>query len=547
MVRSFTEMISRRRRPTVVPPPIPGGVERMATALRASERGLAATIDSVSDAVLTLDPNGRVLRMNAAAERITGWTIDCAHGRPLPDLIALHEQRDGSPGPALDGDALRLGLIVGAEDRISLARRDGARIPIVVNCTPTRGGAVLVLRDTTAAGRRHARQEVTERLAALDTLAAGIAHEINNPLATVDAHAAFLARHLEDMRARCPDEPLDELLAATAEIRDGAHRVAKVVSTLEALQRAPAADRVAVDVRDLLGAALDVAGNALRHRARVVCELPTEPLHVLAPPAALEQAFLNLLLNAADALPDGAASAHEVHVRCTLDPVGQVLVEIRDSGRGIAPEHLPRIFDAFFTTHVGRSSGLGLALVQGTVHAAGGHIDVSSTPGEGARFRVHLPRTHVEAPAEAPPATHADRRARRILAVDDERPVLRALSRLLRDGRQVDTVTSTAEALERLTDPSAEPYDLVLCDVMMPDLTGMDLHEALTERAPEYLERLVFMTGGAFTPRARAFLATVEAPCISKPFDLDELLAIVGEAAQPVQNSSASSAASSRA
>ncbi len=502
----------------------------MAAALHASETGLAATLDNVRDAVITLDAQGRVARMNGAAESISGWTMEEALLRPLSAVVVLYDQPSGSLWPALDADAIQLGLMVGASDRVCLERRDGERVPVALTCTPTADGSVVVMRDATEERRRDARLEVTERLAALGSLAEGMAHEINNPLAAVDANAGYLTTGLVALKARHPAAAVDDLLAAASDIRTGAARIAKAVATLQALQLSPAAEHVAVDVSTLLDAALDVASNALRHRAQVVRDYQDDLPRVLAVPHMLEQAFLNLLLNAAEAIPEGAASEHQVHVSCYTDVAGQICVEVRDTGAGIDPAVRRRVFDAFFTTRPGAASGLGHALVQGTVNALGGHVDLESPPGEGATFRVCLPRAPAGASSQAPQAAPAAtvEPAQRILVVDDERVVLRSLDRLLRDGRQVHGFDCAASALDQLTDPNCEPYDLVLCDLMMPDMTGMDLHAEVSRRAPDYLDRLVFMTGGAFTPRARAFLAQVDNRCIQKPFDLDELMSVVG-------------------
>ena len=527
----LTGFLQRRRRGRLPPLETFPGAAHAAQTLRATEAGFAATIDAVRDAVVTIDADGCVTRMNPEAERLSEWTLDAALGRPVATVLPLFDQADGAPGPAIDADARQLGLLVDATDRVSLGQRGGGRVPVAVTCSPTGAGAVVVVRDVTAERRADARLDVGERLVALDALAEGLAHEINNPLAAVDANAAYLTSRLASLAERYPDEPLDPLLAAAAEIRCEAARVAKAVATLQALQQPDVSDAVALDVREVLDAALDVAGNALRHRARVVRDFAPAPLRVVAPRRALEQACLALLLNAAEAIPEGAAGDHQVRVRCCTDAVGQVEIIVRDSGCGIDPLHLPRIFDPFFSGRPpGESSGLGLALARGTVTALGGHLSAESELGAGATFRLCLPRAPAGASSKRPapirPPTTA--RARRVLAIDDERPVLRALRRLLGDDRDVECVSSGAAALERLTDPETPPYDVVVCDVMMPEMSGIQLHAAVAERAPDYLDRLVFMTGGAFTQGARNFLAEVDNRCISKPFDLQELESVFG-------------------
>jgi len=202
------------------------------------------------------------------------------------------------------------------------------------------------------------------------------------------------------------------------------------------------------------------------------------------------------------------------------------VLAVRDTGTGIAPEDLPRIFDPFFTTRPGGTgSGLGLAVSHGIVTALGGTIEVESVPGCGSTFRVTLPVAAAAPAPEAVPAPAPPRRAR-VLVIDDEPLVARSLARLLGKAHEVTTLSAAAEVLRRARD--GETWDVVLCDLMMPGMSGMDLEAELATARPDLLPRILYLTGGAFTERSRAFLAAGR-PHLGKPVDAAELRAAVDQ------------------
>jgi CheY-like chemotaxis protein len=237
--------------------------------------------------------------------------------------------------------------------------------------------------------------------------------------------------------------------------------------------------------------------------------------------------FVNLLVNAAHAIPEGAVEKHEIRVSVRKHGPGGVSVEIQDNGCGISPGDMKRIFDPFFTTKkVGSAIGLGLSICYSIVHASGGEITVDSTPGQGSTFRVILRAASGDATGEVG-ARNLEAAARRgkVLVIDDEPMVVATLRRVLSKQHDVTTTLSAKEALTRLQE--GQRFDAVLCDLMMPDMTGMALHAELAAQMPEQAERMIFITGGAFTPRGREFLENVANPRIEKPFDTRDLLALV--------------------
>jgi PAS domain S-box-containing protein len=376
-----------------------------------------------------------------------------------------------------------------------------------------------------------------DRMAALGTLSAGVAHEINNPLTYLLVNLEHVLRRLR--AASASDDPIAELagggggsLAGLAQSLhhavEGANRVRQIVRDLLTFSQGNVETRGIVDVRGIVESATQMAWHEIRHRARLTRSLAEVP-PVEANEARLGQVFLNLLVNAAQAIPEGQADRHDIRVATRTDEQGNAVVEIRDTGTGIAPENLPRVFDPFFTTKGDDGTGLGLAISHGTIKSLGGDITVASEPGHGTTFRVVLRAAKrwrsgtTTGPHEVRPLIR-----RRVLIIDDERLVGEAIARALAEDNDVEVATDAQQALSRLA--AHERFDVILCDLMMPVMTGMDLYADVMKREPRLAGRFVFMTGGAFTARARAFLESIVNPCLEKPLDMNRLRSIVAGA-----------------
>jgi signal transduction histidine kinase len=374
---------------------------------------------------------------------------------------------------------------------------------------------------------------VADRRLSLGRLAAGAAHEINNPLSYVLSNIAWVADTLDDLGGALRAEgalervreraDLAEMRDALAHAHDGAGRIAHIVRGLKAFSHSDTDERAPVRLDEAMDVAIDMASHELKHRARVARDYAPAP-RVEGGSVRLTQVFLNLLVNAAQAIPDGAVERNFVRVKLGTDADGCAFAEVSDTGSGIAPEVMDRLFDPFFTTKpVGKGTGLGLSISQGIVASLGGRITVASEVGRGSTFRVTLPPL-VGVPAATPaplaPAPPPPRRAR-VLVVDDEPLVGAAVRRDLAPEHDVDVVTSGAEALARVR--GGERFDLVLCDVVMPQMTGPQLAAELERAAPDQAERLLFMTGGAFTDGTERFVEQHAARVLEKPVDRETL------------------------
>lgn len=312
-----------------------------------------------------------------------------------------------------------------------------------------------------------------------------------------------------------------------ADAREAAQRVRLIVRDLKIFSRSPSEDAAGpVDVKSVMESALGMAWNEIRHRARLVKDYGVVPA-AEANEGRLGQVFLNLLVNAAQALPEGRADRNVIRVITRLEGE-RVIIEVSDTGAGIPPEIIGRIFDAFFTTKaVGVGTGLGLAICHRIVTDMEGELTVKSEVGKGTTFRVALPLARSEERRPAGPIAKpvvAGPRGR-ILIVDDEETLLKVVTRILSREHEVVSTVAAREALAFCA--RGDKFDLILCDLMMPDMTGMDLHRELSIVAPEMANRMIFLTGGAFTQQARGFLTDPPKEHIEKPFEAANLRAIV--------------------
>jgi signal transduction histidine kinase len=409
-------------------------------------------------------------------------------------------------------------LVLSADDSAQAAAIDASRyIPKPVDFDRLLAGIRDTIRESQS--KRHA---LAERMVSLGALAAGVAHEVNNPLAYVLGNVDYM---MERATLMFNPSALDEARGLLGEIHHGVERIRAVMKQISAFSTLDEQPPTRTDLHEVLEGALRMVHNQIRHRARLVREYGSVP-PILAVPGRLGQVFTNLLMNASQAIGEGKPEDNQVRIR-TYSRGGQAVIEVSDTGTGISPDVLGRIFEPFFTTREpGTGTGLGLSICYGIVRMHGGQITVTSQVGKGSTFKVELPGA-IHMPAESgvlrvskPP----NLRRARILIVDDELPVARALARLLVQDHEVDLAITGEQALERMFQST---YDLVLCDLMMPTMSGMDVYDTLRRSTPGYEDRLVFMTGGAFTESAQDFMSRVPNLFLTKPISrarLEELI-----------------------
>ncbi len=480
--------------------------------LRRSEERWRSLLANLPDFVITYDRRGYLQTINRTIPDLTVADAEGRHfGEFMPPDAAAHFahafERVLETGETVTFEhrgTAAAGTVEWYESVLCPSRREG-----VVD------GVIVIARNIEARKRLEEELARSQRLAAIGMLAAGIAHEINNPL-------TYILGSLDFALARPHD---DEAGAALAEARSGAERVRSIVRDLKLLAREQDATEGPSDLRKVVDAALGIVDSELRHRARVVrSDVGMPP--VCGNEGRLVQVVINLLVNAMQAIADSDPARHVVRVttRPTADGRSAELL-VEDDGEGIAAEHLPRIFDPFFTTKpAGTGTGLGLPICHSIVSAAGGTIDIESERARGSRVRVVLPFAR----ASARPAARGEEPSlpprRRVLVVDDEPAVARALGRMIGDVHDVRIANDGDEALALI---GREHFDVVLCDVMMPRVSGIDVYERVRASHPQLAGRFVLVTGGVFAPDIRARLEGHGVPCLFKPCDRAILLEVV--------------------
>jgi PAS domain S-box-containing protein len=481
-------------------------------------------LDALPVPIFFKDAQGAYLGVNSAFERYLGVPRERLLGRTVtdiapPDLARLYREADEA--------LLRNGGTQVYETRVQWP--DGTRHDVIFHKAVLPGptgetaglvGAMLDVSEQRAAERSRAEAVETaraaQRLAAIGTLAAGVAHELNNPLTYVLANAEVAADALRRLRgAPVEAEGWEEASQALADALEGAERMRMILRDLRTLARPDDLLPGATDVRAVLEHAASLASAEVRPRARLVWDVAEVP-PVRGTEGRLTQVFLNLLVNAAHAIPEGDPEGHVIRLTARRREGGAVGVDVADSGAGIAAEHLSRVFDPFFTTKpMGLGTGLGLWVCRNIVTALGGSLEVESAAGRGTTFHVVLPA------AEGEPARH--RRAEgdaggpprpRVLVVDDEPLVATTVRRQLAAEFAVDAASGAADALSRV---EAARYDAVICDVMLDGKNGLDLVEEIRRAHPALAGRFLLVTGGA-SPAVAERLARSGVRWLAKPF-----------------------------
>lgn len=405
---------------------------------------------------------------------------------------------------------------------LTLRRADGTAFPasLTSRLMEYERGPAVVTSFTDLTEKKRAEAEIarqrealhqSEKISALGTLLAGIAHELNNPLSVVVGQAALLNELVTD----------DAIKSRAEKIHSAADRCARIVRTFLSMARSRPMERGPVDVNGLIDAALDLVGYGLRTADITVARDLAEDL----PPVwgegdQLHQVLTNLLINAQHALQE-ITPPRELRLSTRLED-GCARIEVADNGPGIDPELAKRVFEPFVTTKpAGIGTGIGLSVCHGIASAHGGSIELISTPGQGACFVIRLPLQRDQRPLAAPSAD-AGGRGGRVLVVDDEPEVAELYVEILRrEGIDVTPVSSGREALERLR---RERFDLVVSDLRMPDVDGPELYRALAKRAGGDASRMIFITGDALSGQVEQFLEETGAEVLEKPVSPKELV-----------------------
>ncbi len=522
--------------------PLVAAVARLLTSGLAARRRLEAQAREVADAVAAVTdgafeyeiPTG-VIRYSARFLEMLGLE---APGPSVGEWAAMTHPEDAvRQNAALEAHYFGRAPLYQAEYRCRHARTgSGVWLAVPGRIVERRadGTPVKLLGshiDISARKELEAQLARTDRLSSLGTMAAGMAHEINNPLAFMRANLEFVRHQLVTPLA---PEAVAEVDLALEETLEGATRIGRIVQGLRLFSTTSREERKPVEVAEVVRAALRLSGAMLSGRAPVVTEVP-DGLVVLGDEHELVQVLVNLLINAAQALPPSSRVPQEVRVTARVE-AGLVHLEVLDTGRGVPSEHLRRVFDPFFTTKpLGEGTGLGLAICHSLITAHGGDISLANRPEGGCCVTVRLPAatwrsldTPIPTAAVTAPALRA-----RVLVIDDEPLMRSALQRGLGADHDVVLAAGGHEALGMMQRDAR--WHVVLCDVMMGSMSGLELLERVREQVPHLAERVVFLTGGAYDPELRRRLEALPHERLEKPVSLLALRDVIRRRVESTQ------------
>ncbi len=482
---------------------------RLVELLSSAKREWEQTVDAISQAICIVDAHGTVRRANRVFAELIQTAVTAIPGRPWLGLL-----------PPAWSDPVARAIAEAAPTSVEI--RAGERILLFTSIPLAEpGSAVLVFEDQTDRRRLQEQLIQSEKMSAIGQLIAGVAHDLNNPLASVVGFSDFLAEAAEIPPSL--QEPLQV-------IRQEAERAATIVKNLLSFARSQEGERARQPVTPLLESTLGLLRNQLMaHNVEATLEVEPGLPELWVNANQIKQVFVNLINNAAQAIASDAPSGR-IWIAAKRVPDG-LAVSVTDSGPGISDELAARVFEPFFTTKPeGQGTGLGLSICQGIVKEHGGRITLETRPGAGATFTVELPLAAPAPRPDARPAPLAESRPLHILVVDDEPHILHYMRATLESwGHTVEVASDGAYALERAL---AGPFDVIICDLRMPHLSGRDMYLKLARHDPRAAERIIFATGDTVRGDTLQFLQRLGRPYLHKPFTLAELRAALGHHAK---------------
>lgn len=374
-----------------------------------------------------------------------------------------------------------------------------------------------------------------DRLSSIGQLAAGVAHEVNNPLMFLLGNHDLILRELDGLEA--PAATLARIRELIAQNRSSLDRIRHIVGELRVFSRVERDHVESIPVNPIIEGACNIMGNEIRHRAELVKDLRSEAI-IAADAGKLAQLFINLLMNAAQAIAPGNTHSNRITIR-TRDEPGGITVTIEDTGKGLAGADPALLFEPFYTTKSrDEGTGLGLPLCAEIARLHRGDVRIEDRSAGGARVVVRLPHQTGLTPTRSEPIrspeSEVEAAGARVLMIDDENIIGDLYARLLNPPHEVVFVRQGRDALDLLE--RGETFDVIVCDMMMPEMDGPQVYDALRERHPEMVQRVVFLTGGAFTAEAREFLADVPNTCLEKPIEIADLSAAISTVAAAGRN-----------
>ncbi len=501
---------------------------------RRSEENFQMIIQYMPDGVMIVDKE-TILFANRTLVKMLGFAeAEEFLGHPTMELIhpdyhdVVFEKSESGVGAGTADPPLKIKLI-GKNGKSVYVESSNIAVRFF-----EKNATMAVMRDITFQNKMEQQAVLNDKLATVGTLAAGVAHEINNPLTYVLGNVVFLKEQFDELKNHLRETGskddfcvnlMSEMNEELANVAEGGEKIREIVKGLKAFVHSNEDEVEKVNLNQVLEAAMNMTFHVIKQKARLEKELAVDLPVLTANPGKLQQVFINLLINAAQSIAGNHPAENKIHVRTGRND-GHLFVEITDTGKGIPANVLPRIFDPFYTTKaVGEGTGLGLSVCNEILKNYLGTIQVHSQVGKGTTFMVNLPLENGRKASEIHHSLPGIKYGR-VLAVDDEPSNLDILTRMLKKENKVFSAFSGLEAMEMLEKEGGD-MDAIVSDVNMPNMNGIELYKAVAGKYPGLEHKFIFMTGSIFNAETKEFFRTVSNPCLEKPFTREDLLRAV--------------------
>jgi len=464
-------------------------IEKLHGIIERERRKLASILEHLEDAIFHVSTDGDFLFMNSKGREVL---------KEIPrEKILSYAENVFHTGTSVDRE---------------IELENGKTYKILGYPIPEEESAIVVLRDITEEVAMKKELLKAEKLSTLASMAASVTHELNNPLTTIMGMSEYLLQeelppHLRDILEK---------------IYEAAKRSKKIVTNLLQFAYPKSTELSSVDLNDIVNAVYELRRYEFKNNnVALIPETHSQPVRVKGDAIQLEQLLINLVNNAMEAIVMDGRSSGKVWIR-TYPEKNCGILEVEDNGPGIPRSIMDRIFDPFFTTKpVGKGTGLGLSIVYKIVKDHNGKIKVHSIPGKGTKFTVSIPLMREEVKEKKGRMEDVALSGRKILVIDDEEGIRMTLKMILEKlGCQVSTAGDVGEGMLLL---DKDKYDLILCDIKMPGISGIEFYDIILQRYPEYTRKIVFLTGDVVSAETKKFLERTRRPTLKKPFSIQEL------------------------
>jgi PAS domain S-box-containing protein len=494
------------------------------TELQASELRYHSVMERATCGIFIMDQNGIISDINKQTEKIFGSVRDNIIGKNFMNFIPVTERDyadiqfqkllvEKTIGPNQGHIQQPNGNIVDFEFTSVYVENEREKFLFTI------------LNDITENNRLRAQTILADKLATVGTLAAGIIHEINNPMTFVYSNLEYINKKiktiiLDDTQHR---DFILNLKDVIDESLQGARKIIKIIHDLKGFARKDQDELTLVNINEVLNTAINIAHPQFKNHAQLKTDFATDLPLLLSSNGKLNQVFLNLIINAAQAMDGDDFQKNIIHIKTFAEQDG-ICIDITDTGKGITPNILSKIFDPFFTTKpAGVGTGLGLSICSEIINGLGGQIIAKSNLGKGSMFSIFLPINLIEETTTSMSAPIKNVTGKKILIIDDQPTVLKTLDRVLGKNNQVTQALGGRAAFDLLIS-GGQQFDIIVSELEMPDISGVDLYRYLAKYKPSLAKIMIFTIAGPRNFLTTEFLLSIKNPCIKKPFTKNLLL-----------------------